>query len=298
MIIRLRRDTLQNWSTYNPVLSQGEPGFELDTGLLKIGDGIQAWLDLPYLPLHAALTQTDLDNLKTDILGTGVPAALDTLNELAAALGDDANLAATITNELATKADSATVTDGLATKEDSAHKGAANGYMALDANNRGVQAPKLHKADHATGGADAMTPADIGAAKAIPNNPAIFGNAFTLPALNAIARNTVGSAIEITARVAVVANPQQNGHIYLETSPDQTNWITWGYCACRNNQTSGTGSGTVQSGGPNIGSGCGLTAKVPNQWYYRLRSLTASGYSAPFFLYESSAGSYVGVENS
>jgi phage-related tail fiber protein len=41
--------------------------------------------------------------LKEEILGAGVPAALDTLDELAAALGDDANYAATVTTALAGK---------------------------------------------------------------------------------------------------------------------------------------------------------------------------------------------------
>jgi len=46
------------------------------------------------------------------------PAALDTLNELAAALGDDANFASTVTASLATKADDAATTAALATKAD------------------------------------------------------------------------------------------------------------------------------------------------------------------------------------
>ena len=41
--------------------------------------------------------------LKAEILGAGVPAALDTLDELAAALADDANYAATITTALGNK---------------------------------------------------------------------------------------------------------------------------------------------------------------------------------------------------
>lgn len=49
------------------------------------------------------------------------PATLDTLNELAAALGDDANFATT-------------VTDSIATKIASTEKGAANGVATLDAN--------------------------------------------------------------------------------------------------------------------------------------------------------------------
>jgi hypothetical protein len=49
------------------------------------------------------------------------PAALDTLNELAAALGDDANFASTITNSLATKANTADVaTAAQGAKADSA----------------------------------------------------------------------------------------------------------------------------------------------------------------------------------
>lgn len=41
--------------------------------------------------------------LKNEILGAGVPGALDTLDELAAALGDDANFASTITTGLSNR---------------------------------------------------------------------------------------------------------------------------------------------------------------------------------------------------
>jgi len=41
--------------------------------------------------------------LKNEILGAGVPAALDTLDELAAALGDDANFGATVATGLANR---------------------------------------------------------------------------------------------------------------------------------------------------------------------------------------------------
>lgn len=47
--IQLRRDTAANWSTYNPTLSAGEPGFETDTGKLKIGDGRNSWSSLDYI---------------------------------------------------------------------------------------------------------------------------------------------------------------------------------------------------------------------------------------------------------
>jgi|694.fasta_scaffold00435_56 hypothetical protein len=47
--IQLRRDTSSNWSSINPVLSLGEPGFETDTNKIKFGDGTSAWNSLSYV---------------------------------------------------------------------------------------------------------------------------------------------------------------------------------------------------------------------------------------------------------
>ena len=47
--IQLRRDMAVVWALANPVLGQGEPGFELDTGKLKVGDGSTAWNSLGYM---------------------------------------------------------------------------------------------------------------------------------------------------------------------------------------------------------------------------------------------------------
>lgn len=47
-VFRLRRDIAADWTSINPVLSAGEPGVELDTGKVKIGNGVQSWVDLPY----------------------------------------------------------------------------------------------------------------------------------------------------------------------------------------------------------------------------------------------------------
>jgi hypothetical protein len=46
--IKFRRDTASAWTQANPTLAQGEPGFEHDTGLLKIGDGATPWVNLDY----------------------------------------------------------------------------------------------------------------------------------------------------------------------------------------------------------------------------------------------------------
>lgn len=47
--IKLKRGLAASWVKLNPILAPGEPGFELDTGLLKIGNGHCRWNDLPYI---------------------------------------------------------------------------------------------------------------------------------------------------------------------------------------------------------------------------------------------------------
>ena len=44
----LRGDTLARWTAFNPVLADRELVIETDTGKLKIGDGVSAYVDLPY----------------------------------------------------------------------------------------------------------------------------------------------------------------------------------------------------------------------------------------------------------
>ena len=53
--IQLRRDTAVNWASTNPVLSLGEPGVEIDTHNMKVGDGGTAWNDLAYTAKDAGL---------------------------------------------------------------------------------------------------------------------------------------------------------------------------------------------------------------------------------------------------
>lgn len=56
VIIQLRRDTATNWATANPVLANGEEGYEQDTQQRKVGDGVRAWNQLPYLANTPILT--------------------------------------------------------------------------------------------------------------------------------------------------------------------------------------------------------------------------------------------------
>ena len=46
---QFKRGTAQRWIEVNPILRQGEPGFEYDTCKLKIGDGFTPWTLLPYI---------------------------------------------------------------------------------------------------------------------------------------------------------------------------------------------------------------------------------------------------------
>jgi hypothetical protein len=114
------RNTAAGFATANPVLGYGVTGLETDTGRSKVGDGVAAWTALPYLSgaahqhpigdvtgLQAALdskaTPADVTAAVAAVVDAA-PGTLDTLNELAAALGDDANFASTVTNALAAKA--------------------------------------------------------------------------------------------------------------------------------------------------------------------------------------------------
>ena len=45
--IQFRRGTSTEWSSVNPVLAEGELGFESDTKIIKFGDGVTAWNTLP-----------------------------------------------------------------------------------------------------------------------------------------------------------------------------------------------------------------------------------------------------------
>lgn len=150
--IQLRRGLSSQWNSSNPILAQGEPGLELDTGRIKIGNSASTWTQLSYsttlgedyLSLIAAsanfLTKSDASNIyaplgSASFVGTptaptanagtnthqiattafvrtevtnlidSAPGALDTLNELAAALGDDPNYAVSTASYIATKLD-------------------------------------------------------------------------------------------------------------------------------------------------------------------------------------------------
>lgn len=131
-----RRGTAAQWISTNsgngPILAPGEIGFETDTNKFKVGDGINHWVDLnyfadvvelggsidDYIPLtqkganSGVATLDSTGKIPVGQLGNlidGAPEALNTLNELAAAINDNENFAATIASTYAT----ITYADGL-----------------------------------------------------------------------------------------------------------------------------------------------------------------------------------------
>ena len=144
MAIRMqqRRGLAEQWLLADPVLVSGEIGFETDTNSFKIGDGVNSWNTLDYFTNETGLaaslsdyilatekaaangvatldangfvpaSQLDIDvtadiNAAVAALVDTAPTTLDTLNELAAAIGDDANFITTINDSIDGKANTA-----------------------------------------------------------------------------------------------------------------------------------------------------------------------------------------------
>lgn len=48
-VVQHKTGTSAQWTSVNPTLAKGEIGVEIDTGRIKIGDGVTAWNSLPYV---------------------------------------------------------------------------------------------------------------------------------------------------------------------------------------------------------------------------------------------------------
>lgn len=103
-LIQLRRGTEAEWTSANPTLAVGEIGISLDVDKIKIGDGTTAWSSLSYANLNPTEIQAAIDAAIANVVDSA-PDLLNTLNELAAALGDDPNFITTIQSSLNDKAD-------------------------------------------------------------------------------------------------------------------------------------------------------------------------------------------------
>ena len=50
--ILMRRDSSERWTESNPILAQGEIGYNITIKKCKIGDGVNHWNDLPFFALQ------------------------------------------------------------------------------------------------------------------------------------------------------------------------------------------------------------------------------------------------------
>ena len=99
-----RRGTAAQWTAANPILAAGEIGFETDTSKFKMGNGSSTWSALTYFANATELAA----------IVDGAPAALNTLNELAEALGDNPAFLTDIATNLSTHATDTTLIHGIA----------------------------------------------------------------------------------------------------------------------------------------------------------------------------------------
>ncbi len=79
-LIRLRGGTEYQWDTAGPTLRAREVGVTTDTHRLKVGDGVSAWADLPWVDTFAGLPEGGtVDQLLTKVSGTDFDTAWVTL---------------------------------------------------------------------------------------------------------------------------------------------------------------------------------------------------------------------------
>lgn len=89
--IQLRRGSASNWTSTNPILSDGEVGVESDTGKFKIGDGASSWTALDYAGGESDFNE--LINKPTTLSGYGITDAVNSssISNFGLTLIDDAD---------------------------------------------------------------------------------------------------------------------------------------------------------------------------------------------------------------
>jgi hypothetical protein len=175
-----RRGTASQWTTANPVLAAGEIGFETDTSKFKIGDGVNTWDDLTYF--------SDVDSAiaaVTDLID-GAPDLLNTLNELAAAIGDDPAFFTTVATNLSNHQSDTTNIHGIA---DTSLLVTTTGTQTLT--NKTITSPSgLVKADVGLGNVNNTSDADKPVSTATQTALDLKANAADITELSQDAVNT------------------------------------------------------------------------------------------------------------
>jgi len=58
--IQMRRGTTSDWNTADPILNEGEIGYNSTVGAFKVGDGSTIWSELDYYQTAASITPQEI----------------------------------------------------------------------------------------------------------------------------------------------------------------------------------------------------------------------------------------------
>ncbi|MBR1603195.1 MAG: hypothetical protein IJ667_07135 [Synergistaceae bacterium] len=111
VVYQLKHDIEANWTTKNPILRNGEPGYDMTANRLKFGTGNTAWNDLPYVAPDVVndLTTGGADKALSAEQGKALKTLIDNIPD-----GVTYNPATQTTNGLMSAADKKKL-DGIAT---------------------------------------------------------------------------------------------------------------------------------------------------------------------------------------
>ena len=83
-----RRGTAAEWAAVNPVLAEGEIGYEIDTRIMKIGDGVTEWAELSLSTLTKSATTMEGPLFPLEPTESGHAARLAEVNTRVSRSGD------------------------------------------------------------------------------------------------------------------------------------------------------------------------------------------------------------------
>lgn len=209
-----RRGTSAEWTAANPILAAGEIGFETDTTKFKFGDGTTAWAEIPYFA-------------SADQLIDGAPELLDTLNELAAAIGDDEDFITTITSGLDSKLPltGGSMSGNLVMSSGSISLVSGDVILAQDPTNPSHAASKNYVDDSHTDSNIAITTLNS-QVSSLESGIANFKHVFVSGTIPTVDGNDAGQSLQ----EGDIWYDRSNGHIYVYLSTDDAvfAWVEQG----------------------------------------------------------------------